>query len=131
MNNRKSSLGLGQSDATICGNILTVLTVQLHRRQCLFSVLYLKIATAPKWSESWVLTFWWLTSSAEVCHSPFSHCSIVTTKKTLWPLTYLFGHKSKLISRAWRKPFLLTTYSWSSPFIILLQRSRFLLNLIN
>lgn len=57
MNKRKKSLGLDQSDATICGYILTVLTVQFHRQQCFFSVLYLKIATAFKWSESWVLTF--------------------------------------------------------------------------
>lgn len=57
MNKRKRSLGLDQSDATICGSILTVLTVQFHRQQCFFSVLYLKIATALKWPESWVLTF--------------------------------------------------------------------------
>lgn len=57
MDKRKRSLGLDQSDATIYGYILTILTVQFHRQQCFFSVLYLKIATALKWSESWVLTF--------------------------------------------------------------------------
>ena len=33
MNKRKRSLGLDQSDATICGYILTVLTAQFHRQQ--------------------------------------------------------------------------------------------------
>lgn len=36
--------------------------------------------------KSWIVTFWWITSSLEVCHSAFSHCTVVTTKKTLWCL---------------------------------------------
>lgn len=55
--NKRKSLGLDQSGASIYGYSLTVLTVQFHRQQCFFPVLYLKIATALKWSESWVLTF--------------------------------------------------------------------------
>lgn len=55
--NKRKSLGLDQSEASICGYSLTVLTVQFHRQQCFFPVLYLKIATALKWSENWVLTF--------------------------------------------------------------------------
>lgn len=102
-NKRKRSLGLDQSDATICGYILTVLTVQFHRQQWFFSVLYLKIATALKWSESWVLTFWWITSSPKVSHSLFSHCSCSHHKENMMlPLTYPFCHKSELIYTAWR-----------------------------
>lgn len=96
MNKRKKSLGLDQSEASICGYSLTVLTVQFHRQQCFFPVLYLKIATALKWPESWVLTFWWITSSPEVCHSPFPYCSCSRHKEnTVFPLTYLFSQKAR------------------------------------
>jgi len=116
MNKRKRSFSLDQSDATICGYILTVLTVQFHRQQCFFSVLYLKIATALKWSESWVLTFWWITSSPKVSRSLFSHCSCSHHKEnTILPFTHLFCHKSELIYTVWRNPFLVfsTRYSWN------------------
>ena len=105
MNKRKRIFSLDQSDATICGYILTVLTVQFHRQQCFFCVLYLKIATALKWSESWVLTFWWITSSPKVSRSLFSHCSCSHHKEsTILPFTYLFCHKSELIYTVWRNP---------------------------
>lgn len=94
--NKRKSLGLDQSEASICGYSLTVLTVQFHRQQCFFPVLYLKIATALKWSENWVLTFWWITSSPEVCHSPFPYCSCSRHKEnTVFPLTYLFSQKAR------------------------------------
>lgn len=87
MNKRKENLGLDQSDTTVCGYILTVLTAEFHRQQYFFSVLYLKITAALKWSESWVLTFWWITSSPEAYHCPFSHCTSSHHKETLCSLS--------------------------------------------